>query len=205
MSTAPARSLTDAEYLARERKAAHKSEFYRGEVFAMAGASRAHNLIAGNCFGLLWQQLSKRECEVYQAEMKVRIAPGGLYAYPDVVVACGDLSFADDEKDVLLNPIAIVEVLSDSTADYDRGFKGTQYRNLPSLRTLLLVEQDQALVELYSRQGADTWLLKTIVGRDSIVELAAVSASLRLADIFAQVEFPDRPRLAVHPAPDARP
>ena len=123
MSTVPAHLLTEAEYLARERRAELRSEFYRGEMFAMAGATREHNLIASNINRVLGNQLAAGPCETYQSDMRVRISETGLYTYPDVVVACGDLVFLDDQGDVLLNPTLVVEVLSDSTAAYDCGTK----------------------------------------------------------------------------------
>src|SRR5947199_8358708 len=96
ISTVPELLLTEREYLARERKADFKSEFYRGETFAMAGATREHNLISGNISRCLGNQLDKRPCEVYQSDMKVRIGASGLLTYPDVVVGCGELQFVDD-------------------------------------------------------------------------------------------------------------
>src|SRR3954453_13802522 len=107
MSTVPKTLLAETEYLARERKAEYKSEFFRGETFAMAGASREHNLIAANISRALGNQLAERPCEVYQSDMKVRVGNTTLVTYPDVVVACGELMFADNVRDVLLNPTVV--------------------------------------------------------------------------------------------------
>jgi Uma2 family endonuclease len=205
MSSMPKRLLTEDEYLTVERKAAYKSEFYRGEMFAMSGASREHELIGGNCFGLLWQKLSKAGCEVYKSDMRFRVAAGTLYVYPDVVAACGEPRFADQETDVLLNPMLLVEVLSDSTADYVRGVKSTHYRTIESLREYLIVEQHQPLVEHVVRQGHDTWLLKTISGLEETIQLASVGMSLQMADIYSQVNFPAGPQLSIHPKTDLGP
>ncbi len=195
MSSVPKRLLTEEEYLARERAASYKSEYYRGETFAMAGASRAHNLIVQNVSRHMGNQLENRPCEVYPAEMRVRVTATRLYTYPDVTVVCEEPAFADDEKDVLLNPSVLVEVLSPSTANYDRGDKAVHYRRLESLRELLLVEQDCALVEQLIRQSGDDWLLKRIEGLDAVVELRSISCRLPLCDIYARITFP----------PDARP
>ncbi|MEX2174981.1 MAG: Uma2 family endonuclease [Pirellulaceae bacterium] len=190
MSTAALRLLTEAEYLARERRAAYRSEFYRGEMFAMAGASREHNLISSNCVRHLGNQLDSGPCEVYSADMRVRISDTGLYAYPDVVVACGEPMFADDEDDVLLNPTLLIEVLSPSTANFDRGDKAAHYRRLPSLRELLLVEQDYPLVDHYIRQPGDEWLLRQAEGLEAAVELSSIGCRLTLAEIYARIAFP---------------
>src|SRR5437868_13849004 len=134
MSSVPTRLVSEQEYLASERKAEFKSEFYRGEIFAMAGATREHNLIAANVSRAIGNQLADQPCEVYQSDMKVRVAATGLYTYPDVVVGCGELRFADDKKDVLLNPVFVAEILSASTAAYDCGPKAAHYRILDSLQ-----------------------------------------------------------------------
>jgi Uma2 family endonuclease len=129
-------------------------------MFAMAAGTRKHNLISGNVFFQLRGQLGDRPCEVYTSDMRVRVSATGLYTYPDVSVVCGGASFADDEKDVLLNPTVLVEVLSPSTANYDRGDKAAHYRRLDSLRELVLVEQDYLVAEQYIRQADDTWLIR---------------------------------------------
>ena len=134
MSAVPKPFLTPQEYLARERRAETKSAYLRGEVFARAGASRKHNLVWTNVAAELRQRLRESDCEVYQSDMRVKVSPTGLYTYPDVTVACGEPQFEDAEVDTLLNPKVVVEVLSPSTADYDRGGKFTHYRRLPSLR-----------------------------------------------------------------------
>src|SRR4051794_10859027 len=110
---------TPEQYLALERKATFKSEYYNGSIYAMAGASRAHNLVAGNLFREVGSQLKDCPCEVYMSEMRVRVGPTGLYTYPDIVAVCGEPQFQDGELDTLLNPTLIVEVLSSSTEAYD--------------------------------------------------------------------------------------
>lgn len=190
MSTAPQRRpLTEQEYLLIERQAQHKSEFYRGEIFAMAGATREHNVIAHNLSRHLGNLLAGRDCDVYQSDMKVRIAATGRYAYPDVVVACSPRQFADDKQDVLLNPTFLAEVLSDSTSAYDRGDKASDYRSLDSLREFALVAQDQPLVEHYIRQDAETWTVRQIAGLDGVLTASAAGGGIRLADIYAGIDF----------------
>jgi Uma2 family endonuclease len=190
MSAVPEPLLTPLEYLTRERKAETKSEYLRGEVFAMSGASREHNLIAGNVAGELRQQLRDRKCEVYQSDMRVKVAPTGLYTYPDVTVACGEPEFEDAEVDTLLNPKVLVEVLSPSTADYDRGGKFTHYRRLPSLQEYVLISQDRPLVEHYVRQGQDEWLLTEVSSLQDALVLPTIDCRLPLSEIYLKVSFP---------------
>ncbi len=165
MSSAAVKSrFTPEQYLALERKAAFKSEYFDGCIRAMAGASRAHNLIALNLGSEIRSQLRDRPCETYVSDMRVRTGPSGLYTYPDVVVVCGEPRFEDDELDTLLNPTVIVEVLSPSTEAADRGRKFASYRRLASLQEYVLVAQDRACVERYTRQG-DEWLLTELERR----------------------------------------
>ncbi len=122
--------FTAAQYLALERKADFKSEYYNGYIVAMAGASREHSLIVSNVSRQIGNQLEDRPCEVHITDMRVRVSPTGLYTYPDVLAVCGEAEFEDDELDTLLNPTMIVEVLSPTTESYDRGDKFMQYREL---------------------------------------------------------------------------
>ena len=189
MSTQPKTFLTPEEYLEIERKAEHKSEYYQGEMFAMAGGSRRHNLIVVNISAELRQRLKARPCEVYPSDMRQRVSPVGLYTYPDTSVVCGEPKFADDQKDTLLNPVLIVEVLSDSTRDYDRGRKFQYYRSLPSLREYLTVEQDSPHVELWARQDEGGWLLTEFGDLGQTVQLASIDCTLPLAEVYDKVDW----------------
>jgi Uma2 family endonuclease len=190
MSSAALKRLSWDEYLAQERLAETKSEFYDGEVFAMAGAKRYHNVIAGNVARRLNEALDGRPCEVYPSDMRVR-CPNGLGAYPDVSVAC-DPIFQDDREDTLLNPVVIVEVLSPSTESWDRSTKFVSYRGLSSLRDYVLVAQHQLLIDHYVRQSAfDQWLLTSYADPHAQLKLATLDVTLSVADIYARVEFPD--------------
>ena len=121
-------------------------------MFAMSGATRNHNVIASKISRLLQNQLDGRGCDVYQSDMKVRITASGRFTYPDIAVVCGERQFLDDRQDVLLNPTVLIEVLSETTANYDRGDKSRDYRQLDSLRELLIVAQNEPLVEHFVRQ-----------------------------------------------------
>jgi len=186
----PKSRYTAEEYLALERKAEYKSEFVNGMIIAMAGTTRWHNLIAGNIFGELRGQLRGRPCEAYMSDMRVRVSPTGLYTYPDVVVACGDIQFEDEHIDTLLNPTLIVEVLSPSTEAYDRGEKFAHYRRLESLKEYVLVSQDKVRIEYFVRHGAQ-WLLSEAGGLDETVRLESIGCELVLRDVYDKVRFDD--------------
>ena len=158
MSSAAVQSrLTPEEYLALERKATIKSEYVNGQMYAMSGASRAHNLICLNIGGELRTQLKERACEVYTNDMRVRVTAAGLYTYPDVLVVCEEPRFEDDSFDILLNPTVLFEVLSPSTEAYDRGAKFGYYRQLDSMQEYTLVSQDLTRVEHYIRHK-EQWI-----------------------------------------------
>ncbi len=179
---------TPAEYLAMEREANAKSEYLDGEIYAMAGASRRHNLISLNVAGELRGRLRDRSCEVYAHDMRLKVRATGLYTYPDVVAVCGEPEFEDAELDTLLNPTLLVEVLSKSTENYDRGAKFEHYRTLPSLREVLLVAQDSPHVVHYVRQDDGTWLLTETRELEAVLELPALGCELPMEEIYAQVE-----------------
>jgi Uma2 family endonuclease len=181
--------LTVEEYLAGERSSTCKHEYYAGEVFAMAGGTEQHNLIGGNIFASLHQQLRKRSCNTYSSDMRVTIPSTDLYTYPDVTVVCGKAQFEDDHHDTLLNPTVIVEVLSSSTEMYDRGKKFQNYRTLASLQEYLLVAQDEYRIEHFIRQPDGQWLLSEAKELEAIVILPSIACQLALVDVYEKVEF----------------
>ncbi len=179
---------TPEYYLALERRATCRNEYIDGRIFAMAGASRQHNLIAGNVFGELRTQLRGRPCEAYINDMRLKVTTTGLYTYPDVAALCGEPHFEDTHLDTLLNPSVIVEVLSDSTEAYDRGEKFAHYRRLESLTDYVLIAQDKIRVEHYVRQG-DQWLLSEVNDLSSVVRLSSIGCDVALRDIYEKVEL----------------
>jgi Uma2 family endonuclease len=182
--------LTPREYLARERVAAFKSEFYRGEMFAMAGGSAAHSLIIANLIREVGVRLKGGPCRVYDSNLRVKVSTTGLYTYPDVTVVCEDAKFEDEVFDTLLNPRVLIEVLSDSTEKYDRGEKFKHYRNIASLQEYILVAQDEPLVESFVRQQNDTWLLRPHVGMESVLACSAIPVTVPLNEVYAGVALP---------------
>lgn len=189
MSSQPNSFLTPEQYLEIERKAEYKSEYFNGEMFAMAGAKEAHNLAVANVLAALHRQFRSRPCRVYPSDMRVHMPATGLYAYPDVVAVCGEPRFLDDQDDTLLNPGLIVEVLSPSTEAYDRGRKFEHYTSIESLREYLLVASDRMRADLYTRQADGRWLLTSADKLEDSLALESVGSQLNLADMYEKVEF----------------
>jgi Uma2 family endonuclease len=200
MGAVPKIYLTPAEYLTFERQSDVKHEYFGGELFAMAGASRQHARISVNVTALLVGQLKGQRCEVFNSDMRVKVSPTGLCTYPDASVVCGRPRFEDKELDILLNPTVIVEILSKSTEAYDRGEKFAQYRTLDTLTDYLLVSQDRPLVERFTRQPDGVWLFTESAGLDAMMAIASIQCQLPLAEVYDRVEFdqaPPAPRLSV--------
>ncbi len=175
------------EYLKMERASEIRHEFIQGEIYAMIGASRKHNLIDANILAALHGQLKKRPCEIYANDMRVKISAGGDYVYPDIVAVCGEPRLEDKELDTLLNPTLVVEILSKTTEAYDRGGKFAVYRTLESLREYLLIAQDKVYMEHYVRQDDNRWLLSETADLQDRLELPAIKCQLEMADIYAKV------------------
>ncbi|MDA1015517.1 MAG: Uma2 family endonuclease [Planctomycetota bacterium] len=193
MSADPRPVLTPAEYLDRERLATFKSEYFRGETFAVAGASREHNLIVSNLVREIGVSLKGRPCEVNPSDMRVMVSVTGLYTYPDVTIVCGEREFDDRELDTLLNPTVLFEVLSATTEAYDRGTKASHYRKLASLKEYVLIAQDRPSVERYLRQPDGSWLLREVTDINGNVSLDALGVSLPMAEIYRRIEFEEHP------------
>ncbi len=186
MSTATLHRLTADEYLAIERAASYKSDFIDGEVIPMSGASEAHNLISLS-FGAELRRIFKgRRFRVYPSDMKVR-TPRGSYTYPDLTVAGDNAQFEDGRRDILVNPILIVEVLSPSTEANDRGRKFERYRTIESLQTYVLVSQDHSAVEVYSRESSGRWSMAAF--HDGMVVIPNPNCELSIAEVYDQVDF----------------
>src|ERR1051325_195849 len=178
--------LTEAEYLRIERLAETRSEFFDGEMFAMAGGTRSHSLIATNLLREISGGLKATDCVAYNADLRVKVEATGLITYPDVSVACGEQRFLDDEQDTLLNPIVLIEVLSPSTEAYDRGKKFEHCRQINTLQEYLLVSQEEARIEQFTRQPNGGWILKEATGSNAAIQLPSLGIALQLAEVFAK-------------------
>jgi Uma2 family endonuclease len=183
----PRRHFTLADYLAVEEMSPVKHEFFRGEIFAMAGASIAHNLITGNLLALLKAALRGTRCNVFGSDLRIA-TPSGLYTYPDLSVICGKVDLASKAPDTARNPVLLIEVLSDATREYDRGEKFDLYKTIHALREYLLIEQDKVCVEQFVLQRR-VCSPRKISRRAETIRLASVDAELPVAEIYRGV-FP---------------
>jgi Uma2 family endonuclease len=186
----PDRRYTEAEYLALEDAAPYKSEYVNGRIYAMSGGSEGHNQIVFNLTGEVRGQIRGRPCRGFNESTRVRVTATGGYFYPDLSALCGRPEwYGEGAIKMLVNPSTIVEVLSPTTADFDRGDKFGHYRRIPALDEYLILEQDRVLAELRVRAG-DVWTLRVLTGLDDVVELPSVGCALRLRDLYEGVEFP---------------
>lgn len=181
--------VTEDEYLAHELRNEAKHELINGVIVAMAGASREHNAIAGNVVGLLRALLRARRCLVFTSDQRVHVEATGLFTYPDVSVACDGLRFHPKNRDTLLNPCVLVEVLSDSTEAYDRGAKFAHYRTIPSLLEYVLVSQHEHKIEHYRRLDTGQWVLTVYEGDDVAAELPALGCALPLVEVYDKLDL----------------
>jgi Uma2 family endonuclease len=185
----PVTKVSEEQYLALDRAAEFRSEFIDGEIVAMSGVSMRHARLQQNISVGLDTPLRDRGCEVFGSDFRVRVSHR-MYAYPDVSVVCGEPRLADERQDVLLNPVAIFEVLSPSTEKYDRGVKFQHYRTIESLKDYVLVDQDQVRIEHYSRETDNTWTLHDHEKLDDELKITSIGVSLPLSRIYDRVELP---------------
>lgn len=182
----PARLYTPEEYLAFELDSEIRHEYYEGRIDPMTGASARHNRIVANLIAHFHTQIRGGPCRVYPSHLRLRIRETGLYTYPDVTVVCGPADLGPG--DTLVNPTALVEVLSPTTERYDRGRKAEHYRTIESLRVYLLVSQDEPRIEHYARSGERQWVFTEAVGADERVTLESIRCVLSLADVYEDID-----------------
>jgi Uma2 family endonuclease len=179
--------LTPAAYLSIERQAFERSKFIDGEMYAMAGAREKHVSVVTNLVMLLGWQLRKRPCKVYSTDLRVKVSAKGDYTYPDVIIVCGKPQLEDEHEDSLLNPTVIIEVLSLSTEQYDRGEKFRLYRGISSLQEYLLIAPDHCHVEHYRRVDNYQWMLTEMDEIGATLKLPSVDCILSLAEVYEKV------------------
>ncbi len=181
---------TAGEYLEGERTAEYRSEYYFGEVFAMAGATQTHNLITGNVFALLRALARTTKCRAFSSDMQLEVIPGKFYAYPDVIYTCDHSDH--NERLTLKRPVLLVEVLSDSTESFDLGRKLDEYLKIPSLLYYLIVQQNAHHVRVYERKDGE-WKYSVVEGLEGQVHLPQLGVSLPMADIYEDVLLEPQP------------
>jgi Uma2 family endonuclease len=192
---------TPQEYYALERLADYKSDYYQGEIFAMAGGTARHSLITMNIGREVGNRLKGKPCRAYESNLRMAVLATGLRTYPDVSVYCGPLIFdkADDGVETAVNPTVLFEVLSKSTEAYDRGLKSENYRRVESLRAYVLVSQDAPHAEIYERQTGGSWLLREVNTVGAALSIPALEIDLPLAEVYDGVEFPPPPETPAEP------
>jgi Uma2 family endonuclease len=181
--------VSPEEYLERERKAETRSEYRNGEIIAMAGSSPEHARIVSNLHFRIRLGLKSGSCDVFATDIRLGVRAANLYTYPDLMVVCGGLVHPDNQRDIVLNPVILIEVLSNSTQDYDRGEKFASYRSIPSLMEYLTIAQDKIHVDQHTRQPDQNWVLKEFNEPGATIRLESIAIELRVADIYEKVEF----------------
>jgi Uma2 family endonuclease len=190
MATQPVTLLTEEQYLRIEREATYRSEFVGGEMFAMPGGTPKHSMLAINTASEFRAQLRGKRCRVLSSDMRMRTPASGTHLYPDVSVVCGPVQLYQDSTDMMVNPALIVEVLSPSSVNYDRGVKFELYREFSSLHDYLVVHQNAIYIEHWSRQPDSSWLLREYKGEDARVPLPGIECELHLGSIYDGVDEP---------------
>jgi Uma2 family endonuclease len=185
------KSLTPEEYLEIERESGFKSDYFNGERFPLSGAGYNHNLITLNLAAFLLNRLKDKNCFVFSNDMRLFVESQKLYTYPDVMVISGEIKFPDRKKDTVLNPILIIEVISKNTESYDRGKKFEFYRSIPSLKEYVMVSSDHYLIEVYSKNINNSWVLADEKKPEALVKFTSLSLQVQLKEIYLKVEFED--------------
>ncbi len=190
----PVKRYTPEEYYALERAAEYKSEYFDGEIFAMAGGTDEHSAIIGNIIVAVGMRLRGSDCVIRDSNLRMKVQATGLVTYLDAAAYCGPPQFdeTDLEHQTRLNPTVIFEVLSRTTEGYDRGTKFEHCRLIPKLRAYVLVSQWSAHIELFERQSDDSWLLREAKGLDSKLLVPGINIEFPLAEVYDRVVFPPR-------------
>ena len=187
MGAAPLLKHSIAAYLESEEKSDVKHEFYKGEIFAMAGASIQHNQIASNAHVAIGSFISDKGCTIFQSDLKIHVELNSLFTYPDLSIVCGTIATLENHKDIVTNPSVLIEVLSDTTQDYDRGGKFKLYRDIPSLKEYILISSIEVLVEKYSKQEDGTWILHEYKTLNDFFTIDVIAMQIELKGLYKNV------------------
>jgi Uma2 family endonuclease len=182
--------LTIPEYLEWESNSIdQKHEYYKGEIFAMTGAKLPHNMITGNLFGILINRLKGKSCRPFNGDQRIHIPQNTLFTYPDISIVCGEILTLNDDEWNVLNPSVLIEVLSPSTRNYDRGEKFKLYRDIPTLKEYILVDSKAIGIEAFHINKELHWELKEYKNLDEILSISTINVSLNLTEIYDGVKF----------------
>lgn len=189
MASNPISEFTAEQYLALDRAAEFRSEFVHGRILAMAGGSNAHALIQGNLFAELHVALRSTACRPFGSDSRVMVSDEA-YVYPDVTVVCTKQQSTGPDKDLLIDPVAIFEVLSPSTEKYDRSVKSRLYRGIDSLRDYILVSQEEIYIEQFTRAPNGVWTVRDYLDLGDELKIDSIGVSIPLQRIYDQVDIP---------------
>ena len=181
--------ISSNEYFEIEASSEIKSEYFHGSIFAMTGASFNHNLITMNVSTTLFGPLRDLGCFIFSGDIRIQVQQGNHYTYPDISMVCNRVDFEGDRNDTILNPVAIIEVLSDSTKNYDRGSKFFAYRAIPSLKDYILIDQYACHVEYFRKNDAEQWVLEELTNSDDILVIRSLGIDLPLKTIYERVNW----------------
>lgn len=189
--TAPAHRIrySWADYLSLEAASNVKHEFLDGQIYGMAGGTPEHAALKAAVTGLLFPQIRRGSCRVHDADLRIRVLATGLATYPDVTVVCGVRERDPADQNAVTNPTLIVEVLSDSTEDYDRGDKFAHYRAIPALRQYVLVSHRERVLEVWTRTSSDLWE-KSILREGETAHLESIDADLDVTELYEAAQEP---------------
>lgn len=181
--------ISQEEYLERERAAFEKHEYYQGEIFAMSGASLEHNIIFSNLFIDIGSKLKGKNCRPFGSDLRIHIPKNTLYTYPDINIICGEPNLTDNKFDTATNPSVIIELLSPSTRNYDKGEKFSLYRDIDSLKEYILVDTERIHVIKHIRNADNSWQLTEFKQLENIFSIDTISLTLSLKDIYEGISF----------------
>jgi Uma2 family endonuclease len=181
--------ISPEQYLEMERASSEKHQYYKGQVFVMSGASVNHFMITKNINRLALPFLHGKSCDLYGSDLRIHIPENTLYTYPDFSIICGVLQTTDKEKDTITNPSAIIEILSRSTKNYDRGTKFNLYRSIPSLQEYILIDSTEVSAEIFTRNPDNTWQLTEFKKISDNLTIRTIGLTLQLKDIYEGINF----------------
>ena len=183
------RHFSVAEYLEMEKASQEKHEYFQGEIFSMAGASTNHNEIFTNFFLEIGSKLKGKSCRPYGSDLRTQIVANGLFTYPDISIYCNDLSKSDVDDESFIEPTVIIEILSPSTKDYDRGHKFELYKDIPTLKEYILIDSESVLVESFYFDEKQNWELFKCLQMEDSLKIISMDFEVALSDIYNRVRF----------------
>ena len=189
MTLTKAKHIAEMDYLAAERSSLDKHEYYRGEIFAMSGASIPHNIVFSNVFGILSGKLKGKNCKPFGSDLRIHIPKNSLYTYPDISIVCGEIETLDKSFDTITNPSIIIEILSTSTRDYDKGGKFTLYRDIVALKEYILIDSERISVEKFKRNTDSSWQLTEYKEASQSFLVETIDLVISLSDVYESVLF----------------